>query len=58
MNNYITVPIETLHKTSNKKGHITILEAHRVKRIPKTILRQITETEMTITLTQGHSMED
>ena len=28
INNYITVLIETLHKTSNKKGHITISEVH------------------------------
>ena len=30
MNNYITVLIETLHKTSNKKGCITTSKAHRV----------------------------
>ena len=34
MHNYITVIIETLHKTSNKKGHITISEVHS-QRIPK-----------------------
>ena len=34
MNNYITVLIETEHKTSNMKGHITIPEVHS-QRIPK-----------------------
>ena len=48
MNDYITVLIETLHKTSNKKGYITISEVHRVKEFPKRILIQITEKEMII----------
>ena len=37
MKNYITILIETLHKTSNKKGHITMSEAHRFKEFKKTI---------------------
>ena len=48
MNTYITVLIEKIHKTSNKKGHITILEMHRVKEFQKTILIQMTEKEMII----------
>ena len=48
MNNYITVLIETLNITSNKKGHIMISEAYRVKELQKTILIQITETEKII----------
>ena len=48
MNNYITVLTETVHKTNNKKEHITILEVHRVKEFQKTILVQVTETEMII----------
>ena len=48
MNNYITVLIETLHKTSNKKGHIKISEVHKVNEFQKTILIQITESEMII----------
>ena len=54
MNNYTTFLIETLHKTSNKKGHVTILEVHGVKEFQKTVLIQITETEMiTIAITQA-----
>ena len=59
MDNYVTPLIETLHKTSNKKGHITISEDHRVKEFQKTILILITETEMIkMTMTQGCSIED
>ena len=36
MINYITVLIETLHRTSNKIGHITISEVHRVTKFQKT----------------------
>ena len=57
MNNYITVLIETLHKTSNMKGHITT--AHRANEFQRTVLIQITETEMImIVMAQGHGMED
>ena len=35
MNNYITVLIDTLHKTSIKKGHITMSEVTQNQRIPK-----------------------
>ena len=48
MNNYITILIETLHKTSNKKGHITILEVYRVTEFQMTILIHTIETEMII----------
>ena len=58
MNNYITDLIEILPKTSNRKGHI-ISEAQRVKEFQKTVLIQITETEMLIkALTGGYSMKD
>ena len=58
VDNYITVQIKTLHKTSNMKGNITTLEAQRVKEFQRTMLIQITETEMImITITQGHGME-
>ena len=38
MNNYITVLIEILCKTSNNKSKITTSEAHRVKEFQKIIL--------------------
>ena len=58
MNNYITVLIETLRKTSNKKGHITILEVHSQRILKDNINTNHRYRNYIIAVTQAQSMED